>query len=401
MKRLQSILVLFLLLFGSGSVFGADFGASFRINPEWKGAGEETGTACAFTLGPWISASPHENIDLYFSADLSLRYEHEEWFPLPELCRFMLAWRPLPRLGLEIGRVRFSDPNNIVATGLFDGFSVSYALGGSRLSAGGYYTGLLYKDTADIYMTASDSAAYQKPFEWENAAATYFASRRVLASISWEDPALAGSPHGLYLNGLAQFDLNGEDDRLHTQYLSLRFLFSPLPVFSINSGGVLGLEEQAEADTETGLALLLNADWYLPTALRDMVSLGFRWGSGVMDGESGGVGPFLPVSSISQGNVLNSSLSGLMVLRTAYTVRPYENLSLVLDGRYFFLANRADSGTDNKALGGELYGSLNWAPVMDITLTAGGGAFFPGMGNALPSGAPVQWLVSTGLTVSF
>jgi hypothetical protein len=203
----------------------------------------------------------------------------------------------------------------------------------------------------------------------------------------------------LYLNGLAQFDLNGEDDRLHTQYLSLRFLFSPLPVFNISAGGVLGLAEQAETDTETGLALLLNADWYLPTAWRDMVSLGFRWGSGAAEGK--GVGPFIPVSSISQGNVLNSGLSGLMAIRTAYTVRPHKSLSLVLDGRYFFLANGADSGTDNKALGGEVYGSVNWAPVMDVTLTAGGGVFFPGMGNALPSGAPVQWLVSAGLTVSF
>jgi hypothetical protein len=90
-----------------------------------------------------------------------------------------------------------------------------------------------------------------------------------------------------------------------------------------------------------------------------------------------------------------------MVLRAAYTLRPHESLSLVLDGRYFFLANGADSGADNTALGGELYGSANWAPVTDVTLTAGGGAFFPGAGNALPSGAPVQWLVSAGLTVSF
>ncbi|MDR0450168.1 MAG: hypothetical protein LBH26_02775 [Treponema sp.] len=389
MKRLPTLPVL--LLFCSGIVFGADFGAALQIDPEWKGAETETDNSYAFTLGPWFSASPQENFDLYLSAGLSLRYEYEEWKALPELYRFMLAWRPLPRLGLELGRVRFSDPNSIVAAGLFDGFSVSYALEGSRLSAGAYYTGFLYKDTADIYLNASDIADYQKPLDWEDAAATYFASRRMLASLSWEAPALAGSPHGLYLNGLAQFDLNGEDDRLHSQYLSLRFLFSPLPLFNINAGGVLSLAEQAGTDTETGLALLLNADWYLPTAWRDTVSLGFRWGSGEDPG------PFLPVSSVSQGNVWNSGLSGLMLIRAAYTLRPYESLSLVLDGRYFFL----DSGTGDKALGGELFGSLNWAPVMDVTLRAGAGAFFPGMGNALPSDAPLRWLISAGLTLSF
>ncbi|MDR1932651.1 MAG: hypothetical protein LBQ57_07520, partial [Spirochaetales bacterium] len=317
MKQLQSVPVLLFLVFCSGIVFGADFGAALHINPEWTE--EEIDNTSTFTLGPWVSASPHESLDLYFSAGLSLRYEYEEWKALPELYRFMLAWRPLPRLALETGRVRFSDPNGIVAAGLFDGLAVSYELGGSRLSAGGYYTGFLYKDTADIYMSASDIADYQKPFDWDNAAATYFASRRALASISWEAPALAGSPHGLYLNGLAQFDLNGEEDRLHTQYLSLRFLFSPLPAFGINAGAVLGLAEQAETDTKTSLALLLDADWYLPTAWQDMVSLGFRWGSGAANGENGGMGPFLPVSSISQGNVLNSGLSGLMVIRSAYT----------------------------------------------------------------------------------
>jgi hypothetical protein len=394
MKGLRSLPVL--LFFCSGIVFGADFGASLRVNPELRGAGTETGMASAFTLEPWVSASPRESIDLYFSAGLSLRYEYEEWQALPELYRFMFAWRPLPRLGLEMGRVRFSDPNGIVAAGLFDGLSASYELGGSRLSAGAYYTGFLYKDTANIYLSASDIAAYQKRFNWENANA-YFASRRVLASISWEAPALAASPHGLYLNGLTQFDLSGEDDRLHTQYLSLRSLISPLPVFNINAGGVMSLAEQAETEMEAGFALIFNADWYLPTALQDMASLGFRWGSGATDGESGGMGSFLPVSSTGQGNVLNFSLSGLMVIRTAYTLRPYESLSLVLDGRYFFL----DSGTDNRALGGEFYGSANWAPAADLALTAGCGAFFPGMGNVLPSDEPIQWLVSAGLTVSF
>jgi hypothetical protein len=115
------------------------------------------------------------------------------------------------------------------------------------------------------------------------------------------------------------------------------------------------------------------------------------------------MGPFLPVSSISQGNVLNSGLSGLMVIRSAYTIRPHESLSLVLDGRYFFLSGDAgqENGAGNKALGGELYGSVHWSPVMDMTLSAGGGAFFPDTGNALPSGAPVQWLVSAGLRLSF
>jgi hypothetical protein len=407
MKRLPGVLAGAILWFCSGFVFGLDFGAVLGINPEWKGTEGETGGVYAFSLEPWVSASPHETLDLYLSGSVALRLDQEDgkFLPvLPELGRFMLAWRPLPLLGLEAGRIRLRDPNGIIAVGLFDGLSVSAYPGGSRLSIGGYYTGFLYKDRADICMTPSDMADYLKPLDWEESTATYFASRRVLAALSWEAPALAGSPHGLYLHGLGQFDLNAAADWLHSQYLSLRFLFSPLPTFAIGAGAVLELTEQAETDTKTALALLVNADWHPPTAWRDMATLGFRWGSGKTGktGENGGgLGPFLPVTSISQGNVLNSALSGLTVIRAAYTLRPHDTLSLTLDGRYFLLDKAGDPDTDAKALGGELSASVSWAPVMDTALSFVTGAFIPGTGNVLPSGDPPRWLVSLGLTFSF
>jgi hypothetical protein len=405
MKRLPGVLAGAILLCCSGFVFGLDFGAVLGINPEWKGTEGETGGVYAFSLGPWVSASPHETLDLYLSGSVALRLEQEDqkFLPiLPELNRFMLTWRPLPRLGLEAGRLRWSDPNGIIAAGLFDGITVSACPGGSRLAAGGYYTGFLYKDSADICMTLSDTAEYLKPFDWKDPAATYFASRRVLASLSWEAPALAGSPHGLYLHGLGQFDLNTTEDWLHSQYLSLRFLFSPLPSFAISAGSVVELTEQAEADTQTALALLVNADWHPPTAWPDLITLGFRWGSGKT---GGGMGPFLPVTSISQGNVLHSALLGLTVIRAAYTLRPHETLSLTLDGRYFLLDKARDPDMDGdpdaKALGGEFYASASWVPVMDTALVFGAGVFVPGTGNVLPSGDPPRWLVSLGLTLSF
>jgi hypothetical protein len=398
--------VIAVLLFCPAFVFGLDFGAVLGIHPEWKGAEGETDGVYVFSLGPWVSASPHETLDLYVSGSIALRYEQEDWQFLPELNRFALAWRPLPGLGLEAGRLGLGDPNGIIAAGLFDGLSVSWNLGGSRLAAGGYYTGLLYKDSADILMTPSDIREYLKPLDWEEGAAAYFASRRALASLSWEAPALAGSPHGLYLQGLGQFDLNGTEDWLHSQYLSLRFLFSPLSSFTVTAGGVLELSEQAEGATKTALALLVNAGWQPPTVLQDRVSLGFRWGSGGTDEGSGGLGPFLPVTSLHQGNVLNSALSGLMVIRAAYTLRPYEALSLALEGRYFFgdKAGGPDTpytGADAGALGGELYVRGSWAPVMDTVLLFGAGLFIPGTGNVLPSGDPPRWLASLGLTVSF
>jgi hypothetical protein len=99
---------------------------------------------------------------------------------------------------------------------------------------------LLYKDTADIYMTANDLADYEKELDYNDFGNTYFASRRVLAAAGWEIPALGDNSHGLFLQGIAQFDLNDRDQKLHTQYLSLRVPFSPDPVFDLSLGGLAG-----------------------------------------------------------------------------------------------------------------------------------------------------------------
>jgi hypothetical protein len=80
---------------------------------------------------------------------------------------------------------------------------------------------------------------------------------------------------------------------------------------------------------------------------------------------------------------------------------------LNLDARYFLRSDVQTytspylKQTDEKALGAELYAAATWVPVVDISLIAGGGAFFPGMGNALDSGAPVQWKTALALLLSF
>jgi hypothetical protein len=395
-------------LFCAAASFALDFGLSLHQNPEVNGTGQDTDWVYTGGIGPWVSASPHENLDLYFSGSLSAKYENEEWKALPEVNLFMVSWRPLPVLGIDAGRIRFADSNGVLATGLFDGLSGAYALGSVRLSLGAYYTGLLYKDTADIFMSSGDAADYAKELDYDDFGGAYFASRRVLAALGWEVPALGGSPHGLSLQGLAQFDLNGRDEKIHTQYLSARFLFSPVPVFEFTLGGVMGFAETTgpagSPDTEISFALPAGVSWAPPSSLRDRVSLGFRWGSGRVNER---IGPFRPVTTIAQGNVLDAGLGGLMVINGGYTLSPVDALSLSLEGRYFLRSdvetytNTYLKGGDEKALGAEVYGSVTWVPLVDISVTAGGGAFFPGAGNALDSGAPVLWKAALALMLSF
>jgi hypothetical protein len=202
--------------------------------------------------------------------------------------------------------------------------------------------------------------------------------------------------------------VNNSEDKIHTQYLSLRFLYSPVPVFDFSLGWITGLSEREGAEesagTEISFALVAGGTWLPPSSLRDMVSLGFRWGSGRVNER---VGPLRPVTTLDQGKVLEAGLSGLVVINGGYTLQAVEGLSLTLEGRYFLRSDEETyagpylKGGEEKALGAETYLSIAWAPVADISLTAGGGAFFPGLGNALDSAAPVQWKTALALMVSF
>ena len=390
---------LLLLALSALPLSAADFGLTIHQGAEISGSGTDSREAVlAPGLGPWFSDEKHESWGLYLSALINMKYEYSSlsgegaWRPVPEPGRFSLALRPLPGLYLEAGRVRFRDPNGFIASGLFDGLSGSINIGNTRFSLAALYTGLLYRETAKVFMSPADSS-------WDHAVGDTvfsFAGRRVLASASWDLPSLFESPQGLTLNSLVQFDLNGAEEELHSQYLSLRFLVSPLPSLYAYTGFALGFAEYtgARTDSETSLMLSAGLDWSLPGALTDTLSFGLSWGSG----GDGGLGAFHPVTTLSPSGVLSVGTAGLLALRGSYGVRARENLSLSLDCRYFFRENTGSFDTlalaedpEKRALGGELCASLIWVPVSDISLSAGGGVFLPGLGNAVEQGAPPRW----------
>jgi hypothetical protein len=96
-----------------------------------------------------------------------------------------------------------------------------------------------------------------------------------------------------------------------------------------------------------------------------------------------------------------------------YKARFHETLSLDTGVRYFMRTDtesygeipEANTGEDANAesvfYGGEVYASVVWAPLDDITVMLGGGAFFPGWGNVFDSGTGPDWKITTGLILSF
>jgi hypothetical protein len=394
------------------SAAALDFGLA--VSQEARASNESAGADAVFSYtpvaSPWVSGPLGKSFNLYLSASVGFDFAGDSdgaaaWRDppaLPELGRAELTWTASPSLYLRLGRQRFQDPGALIAAGLFDGFSAGFSFGGSRFSAGAWYTGLLYKGTAEIVMTGRDQAAYQQPFALDGDDG-YFASRRAMVSLEWEKPDLAPRS-SLTVGVLAQFDINDdEDDRLHTQYLSARFGFRLAPSLELQADGVFGAGEAPA--WAVFFAGGLGLAWMPPGALDQRLS--FR---GLYSSPSQGerLRSFTPVSSISQGKVFSPSLGGLSTLRGAYTLRPLSVLSLTGELSYFirtdtatFQDNREPLQDDGYFLGGEAYAAAVWMPLPDLALTLGGGAFFPGLGDAFTEDAAVRWKAALALMLSF
>jgi hypothetical protein len=399
----RKLLCVFLVLVTGVFAAAADFGLVLNGTGEY--VSDTGGKGFGFTgiMTPWFSAALAGNLDLYFSG--SLKFEHEyktsAWAKpvLFELERTELNVRPLQTLYLTLGRQRYRDTGGMIAEGLFDGVRGSVGLGWVRISLGAFYTGFLYKESAEILMTPEDRDRYLRPLNYGDAD-SYFASRRVLLPLDLELSDLA-SRLSLALTLLAQFDVN-EAPSLHTQYLALRAGIEPLDSLRFGLTGVGALAENEGAKVQANFAAGFTADWDLPGLLPDMLSAGLRWGSGAVNDR---IIPFAPVNGIAQGTVFAPALPGLMNLQAAYTARFHRSFSLSAEAAAFWRTDvetftdlELDGRSTDRFLGTELYGSLVWTPQSAIRLRAGGGVFLPG--GAFVEDAGPRWKINGGIILS-
>jgi hypothetical protein len=408
LNKTRLLLILLFLYTISPEAGALDFGLLVSQNPEAGTSGSFTNPGgdnkkpewnYTITYSPWLSAEWGKTAKFYLSVKAETAFEDTP--VLAELGQAGFSWRPAERVFLEAGRIRFDDTWGIIAAGLFDGLNGSAVLGKLRLSAGTFYTGLLYKETAGIVMTSDDAERYVLALDYGDMD-TYFASRRILASVTGELADLTPRT-SLSLNALAQFDVNGGEQRLHTQYLTVRYGARPLETLSLTGTAVAGLAENREAETLFHFAAAAGLDWETPGRLQDMVQMEVRWSSGEVNDR---IKPFAPVTAAVQGQVFTPKLSALMTVKGKYMVRLHRNFSARAEGTYFIRTDgRTLSGaeyppSEERLLGGELYGMLVWAPSSDFMINIGGGAFFPGAGTVFTPNAPVRWKISAGIILS-
>jgi hypothetical protein len=297
------------------------------------------------TLIPRYSIFLGDEGEFYISAGIKLESLNGSIAVIPELLRTELSWR-FGIGDLKAGRMYYSAPLPFIAEGLFDGarFSLDTAMG--SFSIGAMYTGLLYKNRANITMTESDSAN------------TYFAPQRFISAFGWEYPDLLDVVR-VRLALLGQFDLSGED--LNSQYLAARFTM-PVEAFVIDLGGCLEMIEDS-GDPEVAFAAEVGIGRMLPLFAQSQLSLLGRYSSDT----------FNPVTSMPQGDVLKARLSGLSMISLDYTARYNRTISAGAS-LSFFAGSEGSSGS-------EFFGKLYWSPASDLWLNLGGGVFFPFKGN--------------------
>ncbi|MDL2229817.1 hypothetical protein LJC14_06160 [Treponema sp. OttesenSCG-928-L16] len=387
MKRAAWVLAL--LFFAGTLVFSFDFGLIVSASPEYNQDDFEFDGS----LVPWVSALIGEKAELFVSGAFTMEYDGEETDFYAEVGRTELSYRAAENVFLQFGRISYQDISGLTASGLFDGVKGGISLGKMYLNLGAFYTGLLYKKTAEIIVSGLDAMDYA---DEDN----YFAPKRLIASADISFPSLFS---GLSLGILGQFDLRDEN-RLHSQYFLGRFRFNPRPLLTVDLAGALSLAEPEDEDLQFGAAFGGDLIISLPTAVQDRLTAGLTWSSGAKDDDSLA---YLPISTISRGSILSAKLTGLMAAKAGYTVRLHETLSLDAQAMYFLRTDLRtysdadlDPSSDSYALGGELYTSAIWAPLSDLTISFGGGAFFPSLGKAYASDAPVQWKLAMTLILS-
>lgn len=388
MKR--RILLIAILASMASAAMASDYGLSLSTAPRYF----DSDVTFTTSVSPWYSTLIGDSGELYLSGIVDLAYEEEEWDSRLDLGRFQLTLRPRSGFRFDTGRFPYSDVSGFVIHGLFDGARFSYAYDRVNFMVGGFYTGFLNKERAEIVMSEADMT---DSLNDDN----YFAPRRALMTVAVEVPSIFRRLSAS-AEALGQFDLRDGDEVLHTQYLSMSLSGPIYPTLSFTSSLATGLAEAAGVNIATSLAFRTELSYYPVGGAADRAYLGFKWASG--DGRS--MGRFLPVKGLNAGTVFDVGLSGVAAFKGGYFARLMESFSMDISASLFLRQGAGvvdpelDPDSDTIYLGSEMYGEVVFAPTSELSMTGGAGLFFPS-GAAFDSGAGVRPLLTASFIISF
>jgi hypothetical protein len=404
MKRLAFLSVL--LICAVGLVFSFDLGLVISQEIEAENQdfdAEDIHFAYTPAFTPWFSWDGGGKVSIYISNRFFFEYNyysHNEpatGWAVPvfrtELTYSAINFRINDTMSLEGGRVEYDDAIGFAASGLFDGVRFKADFSKGAISVGVFYTGLLYRETAMIWMTANDIDRYYEPWDWGNNLGYCFASKRFLTDVRWDMPLKETVT--LSAEFLAQVDVNNDEDiqKLHSEYIEVKAVFYPASAMEITGGFLFEFMQGEAANNSGAFGLLAGMKTGVPGSPNDMLKVTIKFTTGPWDDDSIA---FKPISCVAQGDIFLEDISSLFYPSVDYSVRLRH--TLLAEGSFRYYVN-TDSNAENNAYGGELWASFTWQPVDDIRLKVGGGVFLPGMGNVYKDGDSM-WRFDAVLTLS-
>jgi hypothetical protein len=403
---MKKVLLLLASVFhlGAFSLHAFDFGLVFSQNAKMDAPAfdfNKTDFDISGVLLPRFTTLLGETGSLYISAAINYEFKTSDnsFAIIPELTRTDVNFN-LGNINLNIGRMFYSDPLGTTANGLFDGAQATFITPNGNIRVGSWYTGLLYRDRAAITMTLNELKASYDKVDYGDFAGTYFAPSRIMAALEYDHPSLAGFLD-LKTSILAQFDAG--DEKLNSQYLTAA-LSIPVKSFIFDLGGCFELIEYYD-ETTPAFSANVGLTYILPTKLENHIKLSWRYSSGVSEDKT--IGAFLPITTVSQGELVEAKFSGLSLLSLDFTGRLTDPLSANMAFTYFI---RNDLGTyryypitddtsNGHLLGAEISGQLIWTITSGIRLNFGTGVFVPALGDAVPD-ADILWRTKINLVFS-
>jgi hypothetical protein len=359
-----------------------DLGLVVNQNAGYSGYSSDSNLEYSGNLVPRFSGLIGDSGDFYISAGFEASYQ-DVWSVIPELLRTEFSFRSRA-FAVKAGRMYHTDPLGLISNGLFDGAKLSYDSSAGTFHAGAWYTGFIYKKRINIEMTAADYVLTNSPLDTNDFADTYFAPKRLIASLGWEHLSLGRLSANAAL--LGQFDLSG-GDTLNSQYLAAKISL-PVSAFSFDIGGCLQFIQDS-GEFGTAFEAEIGIGFIPQTSLKNKLSLLARYASGA---NNSGIRAFLPVTTISQGEIIEAKLSGISMISLDYIIRLHETFSAGLSSSYFIRNDLETYGfyplsgenSGSCFLGNEFFARLLWSPFPDIQVNLGGGIFLPSMGDVAP-----------------
>ncbi|MCL1958894.1 MAG: hypothetical protein FWF68_04770 [Spirochaetes bacterium] len=391
MKNILFKTFLIFLLILPVSLSAYDFGLVVNANGGYgNNLAEDNTFSYKIDLWPRFSTLIGDNGELIISAVFSVGNEYGFSY-IPELLRTEFNMR-FGNSGIRAGRINYSDPLALIANGLFDGVQFYNNSNAGTLRVGAWYTGFLYKKRANIVMSESDETEFFEPLDYGDFSNTYFASKRLFASIGWEHPSLGELLH-LNTAIIGQMDLNGAYTSYNNEYAVVK-IGIPIKNFLMEFGGSVEFSQVSFDDNNSdnngnfisfagdiGLSLLFPSQYSSRLLLKGIIA------GGKKDEDTSGA--FTPITSDEYGYILKTRIAGLSVFSLNYLSKFNRFFSGSFTASYFV---RNDLGTfygypieaDSKGyfLGLEPSVKFTWSPTSDLQFNLGGGAFLPSLGNA-------------------